>query len=230
MAEFAAAYLVFLLTHAIPARPGLRARLVAALGGWGFTAAYSVVSALTLAWLISAAGRAPYVHLWGMASWQLWVPIVLMPFACLFAVFGVGAPNPLSFGGLKPERFDPAQPGIVGLTRHPILWALALWGLAHLVPNGNATHLAMFGGLFGFAIVGMLAIDRRKRRALGREAWSRLAANAPLIPFSAWLRANPGVRSWRPSPLRGLIAVIVFVALLALHRAVIGVSPLPVIG
>ena len=221
MAEFAAAYLVFLLSHAVPARPVVRARLVAELGRWGFTAVYSIVSALTLLWLFAAAGRAPYVHLWGTTSWQLWVPILLMPFACLFVVFGIGVPNPLSFGGLNAERFDPSRPGIVGLTRHPILWALALWGLAHVVPNGDLINLALFGGMFLFAIVGMLAIDRRRRSALGVEEWSRLTTNAPLIPFSS------GLRGWRLSPVRSLLAVLVFAALLMLHRAVIGVSPLP---
>lgn len=224
MAEFVAAYLVFLLSHAIPARPAVRARLVASLGGKGFTAVYSLVSAVTLFWLIGAAGRAPYVHLWGTASWQLWVPVIVMPVACLFVAFAVAEPNPLSFGGLNQERFDPDRPGIIRLTRHPILWALALWGLAHLVPNGNVTHLLLFGGLFVFAIVGMLALDRRKRSTLGRDEWSRLAANAPFVPFSA------GLHGWRPSLVRALLAVIAFTVLLVLHRAVIGVSPLPSTG
>ncbi|MGI3213458.1 NnrU family protein, partial [Roseovarius tibetensis] len=57
--EFAAAYTVFFLSHAIPVRPPVRPWLQARLGRAGFTAAYSALSLAVLAWLIAAAARAP---------------------------------------------------------------------------------------------------------------------------------------------------------------------------
>ena len=42
--EFAAAFLVFLLSHALPARPAARRRIAAALGERGYLIAYGVVS------------------------------------------------------------------------------------------------------------------------------------------------------------------------------------------
>ena len=86
--------------------------------------------------------------------------------ACLLAAYGVGAVNPLSFAGRAPERYDPDAPGIAGVARHPLLWALLLWSGSHLVPNGDLAHVLLFGGLAAMAAAGMVAIDRRLRQRL----------------------------------------------------------------
>ena len=58
--EFIAAFSVFLLSHAIPARPAVRAGLIARLGERWFLVAYSIFALAVLYWLIAAAGRAPW--------------------------------------------------------------------------------------------------------------------------------------------------------------------------
>ena len=45
--------------------------------------------------------------------------------------------------------------------RHPQLTGLVTWSVAHLLSNGDARSLVLFGGLGVWAIVGMLAINRR---------------------------------------------------------------------
>lgn len=224
--EYVAALAMFFVSHRVLARPRLRSRCVAALGERGFLIYYSAISTALFAWTIVAAGRAPYVELWAPAAWQTWAPILLMPLATLLACLSVGAPNPLSFGGAHPERFDPARPGAVGLARHPILWAMALWAGAHLVPNGDLAHVILFGGSLGFALFGMKALDARMKRRLGAAEWARLAANSSDYPFQAWLDGRrPGFTRF---PMRRLAAAAAtFAALLLAHPAVIGVSPLP---
>ena len=128
-AEYAAAFAAFFASHAVPVRPPVKPWLVARLGSRGFTAAYSGLSLAVLAWLIGAAGRAPHVPLWPWAPWQAWVPPLAMVAVCLIVALAVGRPNPVSFGGGDAARFDPARPGIVGWTRHPLLAALALGGV-----------------------------------------------------------------------------------------------------
>ena len=108
--EFAGAFALFMASHALPARPGLRRRLVAGLGERRYLALYGAVSLVLLGWLIVAAGRAPFVPLWGFAAWQTWAPNLAMPAVCLLAAFGLAAANPLSFGG---------RSGPHGATRHP---------------------------------------------------------------------------------------------------------------
>lgn len=206
-AEYAAAWTLFLLTHAVPARPRIKSWLVVRLGRHGYGLVYSAISILALAWLIGSAGRAPYVEIWLWAPWQIHVTQVAMGLVCLLLALAIGAPNPFSFGGARNERFDPSRPGLVGLTRHPILLALTAWALGHLVSNGDLAHVLMFGGFAGFALVGMGLIDRRRRREMG-EAWHRLQP-APT------LRGIGG-------PLRWLAAGVLWWAFATLHPAVIG--------
>lgn len=122
--NMAVAFVLFLASHGVPTRPAVRGRLVSVLGEAGYLAVHSIVSLLALGWLIVAAGRAPYVEIWAFAPWQLWAPNLAMPLVCLLVAFGVAAPNPLSFGGRARHKFDPDTPGVAGIARHPLLWAL----------------------------------------------------------------------------------------------------------
>jgi uncharacterized membrane protein len=225
--EFIAAFAVFLLSHLIPSRPAVRAALVRTLGERGFLIAYSLESLVVLTWLIVASGRAPFVELWRFALWQMWAPNLALPLACQLAAFGIGAANPLSFGGDPRKRFDPEQPGVVGIVRHPLLWAIASWAAAHVVPNGDLAHLLLFGFFALIALVGMVIIDRRKRRRIGAEAWNALAARTSFWPFAALLSGRFKPRSWRISLARVAIGLAAWLVLLLLHPLVIGVSPIP---
>ena len=121
------------------------AKLQAHLGGVAYGVIYSAVSLAVLAWLIAAARNAPHIQLWDFELWQLWVPNLVMPFVCVLIAFGLAAPNPFSFAGRGSASFDPDHPGIAGITRHPLLWAITLWALAHMVPNGDLAHVLLFG-------------------------------------------------------------------------------------
>ncbi len=217
--EFVTAYVMFYLSHSILVRPPVRSWLRARLGGVGFAATYSALSLAVLAWLISAAGRAPYVPLWGWAKWQVHVPLVVMGPVCLILAFSIARPNPFSFGGTRNDRFDPARPGIVRWSRHPLLLALALWAAAHIVPNGDLAHVILFGSFAAFALLGGRLIDLRKRREMGAE-WQRLRTAVAEGPFLSW--SSTGGTLARLSAGIGLYA-----ALLWLHPMLFGVSPLP---
>lgn len=206
--EYAAAWAVFLLTHAVPIRPPVKPWLVALLGRAGFGMAYSALSVGALVWLITAAARAPYVELWPRAEWQNHITLAAMALACLVLALALGRPNPFSFGGRHNDRFDPERPGIVGLMRHPVLAALGLWSLGHIVPNGDLAHVLMFGGFAVFAGLGMGMIDRRRQHEMGAEAWQRL------LPVRTLRGAG--------QPLRWLAAALVLWGMVLLHPVVIG--------
>lgn len=171
MAEFFLALGLFLLAHSIPARPAVRARFVALLGERAYLLFYSLLSLFLLAWLISAALRAPVVPLWPAGMWAWHLAIALMLPASWLLVGGLGLPNPRSVS-LSRAPFDPERPGLAGLVRHPVLWGFALWAFAHLLANGELVLVILFGGFLLFSLAGMLLIDRRKRRHLGGE-WER---------------------------------------------------------
>ena len=212
--EFAGAMAVFFASHRLAAWPRVKAPLVARLGAAGFTWAYSAMSAGLLAWIIVAAGRAPYVELWPRLPWMNLVTLALMGLAAAIFALALGRPNPLSFGGLNNARFDPAHPGLIGWMRHPLLVVLGLWSAAHLLPNGDLAHVLMFGLFLAFSVLGAKIIDRRRRRLLGPEEWARLAATRRVI---------------EPSPggvARLVAAGALYLGLIWLHAPVIGVDPL----
>lgn len=212
--ELALAFAVFVAAHSGPTRPGVRRRLTALFGERGYLLLYSALSLVLLAWLIVAAGRAPFLPIWDPAPWQAGAAAGLMAPACLLLAFSLGAPNPFSIDGGDPARFDPERPGIVGVTRHPLLWAVALWAGAHLLANGDLAHVLLFGGFLVMALLGVLLLERRARRRLGEPAWHALAVRRR----PGW----PGMDLW----LRLAAAVGLYLGLLHLHRPVIGVDPL----
>jgi uncharacterized membrane protein len=219
---FALALLAFYGSHMIPARPAIRARLTAALGRPLYLLAYGAISILLLGWLVAAAAQAPHLPLWERAAWQNLVPQILMLPACLLAAFGMGAAGGLSLGGRDSVPLDCARPGSAAITRHPLLWALLLWALAHLAPNGDLAHVILFGSFALTAALGMAAFDRRTRRRLGEGHWQEVVRATAFLPLARGARA-PGLdRPW----LRVAVALGVYAALLLLHEPVIGLSPL----
>ena len=48
------------------------------------------------------------------------------------------------------------------LVRHPQLTGVALWGIAHLMLNGDSRSLLLFGGMTLWAIIEIIAINRRE--------------------------------------------------------------------
>lgn len=220
-AGYGAVILAFFVTHTIPIRPRVRHAIVARTGERGFTTLYSLLSLAMLAAVIIAAARAPYVQLWPQAPWQHYVVIAGMGVACLIVAFSIGRPNPFSFGGANNGRFDPAHPGIVRWVRHPILVALLLWSLLHILPNGNLAHVILFAIFAGFAALGVHLINARKQRTMPDGAWSQLRRET--LNSALWPRPESVMNAWT----RGVFGVAAFIGLLFAHPLVIGVSVWP---
>ncbi len=225
--QFGAALTAFLASHTLPARPAVRRSLQARLGRRAYTALYSLVSLAVFAWLIAAAGNAPHIQLWSFEPWQLWIPNIAMPFACLLIAFGIAALDPFSIARREGAAFDPERPGIAGITRHPLLWSVTLWAAAHIVPDGDLAHAILFGLFALFGVAGMAMFDARKRRDWGPELWAKRTARSPLIPFATIVTGRFCEAGLSAVPMRFLAAFALYLAVLFLHPLIIGVSPLP---
>lgn len=223
-AEFISASVIFLVTHALPARPAIRTRLTGLIGRRAYLTLYSLVSLALLAWLIVAAGRAPYVGFWSWTPERAWLANGLMFIALWLAVCGTGIANPFSLGGLAGKAYDAARPGILAVTRHPLLLALVLWSVAHVTVNGDLAHVLLFGSMGAFSLIAVLAMEGRARKRAGPQ-WRQVSAGTSLLPFAALMT---GQARW--SGLLGrrlLIVPVVWIAIVVLHRPLLGVSPLP---
>ncbi|MFN4129977.1 MAG: NnrU family protein [Paracoccaceae bacterium] len=224
-AEFALALLVFSASHFLPRWGGVRETLIGKIGRRQYFTGYGIVSLVVLFWLIGSAGRAPYVELWAASDWTRKVPGFVMPVALFLAVIGVGTRWPFTLGSKGGAAFDPTNPGLVALTRHPMLWGLALWSAAHLPPNGDLAHVLLFGGFALMSLVAMSMFDRRAKIALGADDTARPFQAAPLLSPATlfdptWLAENRGSLTWRLT-----VAAVIWAVAFGLHDAVIGVSP-----
>ena len=217
---FAAIFVAFFLTHSVPVRPAVKASLIGTLGSRVFGIGYSVLSIAMLALLIWSAGEAPYLQLWPQKEWQRHAAQMGMFAVCIILALSVARPNPFSLGGARNEQFDATRPGIIRWTRHPILMALAIWAVVHLLPNGDLAHVMLFGVLGSFALAGRSLIDRRKKRDLGPEAWNAINSVRDAAP-----RIHAPY-SWVALLLRLLVGVLVYAVLILAHPQVIGVSAL----
>jgi uncharacterized membrane protein len=165
------------------------------------------------------------VGLWALSAWHVYVALILVALACVLLVAGLATPNPLSLS-VRASGSANAQDSILRVTRHPLLWALGLWGLSHVLVNGDVASVALFGVLAIFALGYMPLMDKRVQQSRGMQEWRRLSAGSSNGLFAACLRGNS-----RPLVDRTLILSIIgglglFLLLLRLHAGVIGVNPL----
>lgn len=226
--DLIAATLAFVLGHFLLSSLALRRPLIERLGERGFRAFYSVFVLAAFVWMLISYGDSFYVEVWQPPPWAAWVPVVVMPFACILVVGGLTQPSPTLVGGeAQVEREAPINPahGFLSITRHPFLWGVALWALSHLLSNGDAASMAMMGGLLVLSLAGMVHIDYRRALTLG-SAWGPIAMTTSLIPFRAALQGRcrldwAGIGWWRP--LGGLL---LYAALYLGHPFIAGVPVL----
>jgi uncharacterized membrane protein len=208
--------IVFHGSHVVLSSTRLRGNLRDQLGERGYLALYSVVALATLAWFVTAYIHAPTLMLWPFAPWTMFVPVIIMPFASILLIAGYATPNPTAVGMERVAGDDDPAPGIMRVTRHPIMWAIGLWALAHLAPSGDLASLLFFGSLAALALGGTVLIDRKKRLALGSN-WPRLAEVTSNIPFVAIAVGRTRLRLHEIGALRIIAGLLLYAVLLLAH-------------
>ena len=215
--ELLVAAVLFVGSHFFLSSSGLRTKLVERLGEKGFRTAYSILATLLLIWMVFAYRAAPDIHLWYPMPLVIEVPLIVMPFALLFLVCGLTQPNPTSAlpgGRLPSER--PA-PGILAVTRHPVLWAFGLWALSHLIASGELGALILFASIAFLALYGTRVLDEKKRQSWSAEDWQRFSAATSNLPFAAMATSR---NQWRMKEItwwRLIVTALLYVALILLH-------------
>lgn len=192
MNEFAWGLAGFVLIHVGVSATGLRAAIAGRVGDGPYRALFALASLATLVWMIHGFGVMrgdPFDPLnralWAPPLWLRWPAIALAFLGVAFALAGVMTPGPTLAGfearGLA--RPEPAY-GLLRITRHPFLWGVALWALAHLLVNGERFALMLFGALGLMVLFGTRSIDR-KGRARDAEGWAKFEAVTSNVPFAA---------------------------------------------
>jgi len=182
-----AGIVIFLAAHSFTTFRTARLVLIAWFGEAAYKGVYSLVSLAGFAlivWGFSRYRAEGLVQLWAPPSWTGDLALVLM----WFAFVSLACMNP------APGR-------IRGWLRHPMLVGIKIWALAHLLANGDAGGMLLFGSFLAWAVFDRIAVKRRGDIGAARVA--------------AFTRAD----------VIALVAgTVVYGAMLLLHPVLIGVS------
>ena len=178
----AAASASFVGSHFILSHP-LRAPLVARIGERGFILVYSLVAVATLGWMAHAYRTAPPEPLWWEPGDGLWIAasLVMWLAAVLFAGSLVGNPALPAPGAGAAARKAPR--GVFRITRHPMMWAFALWGFVHIAVWPSIASLILCGAIIILALVGARLQDAKKAALMGDD-WRHWSSVTSYWPFA----------------------------------------------
>lgn len=211
--------IAFVCLHFLLSHP-LRGALVGLVGEKAFSGVYSLIVALAFASMVYAHATAPYVAIWGDPMWaHHLLPLIMVP-AVLLVVLGLTSKNPI-LGPQGAAALANTGHGATAITRHPMLWGFALWTAGHMLANGDQATVILTAGILVLSLGGALAIDAKKRRALG-VPYEAFMAHTSFVPFVAMAQGRARL-DWREIGLWRIgLAIVVYVALVLLHPLVIG--------
>jgi len=162
---------------------GARATAVARLGEGPWKGIYSLLSAIGFVLIIWGFARARY------DAPLLWTPAPGARYATIFLMLV----SMLLFAG-----YFVKQSHIAVAVHHPMVWSVAVFGAAHLIANGSAADVVLFGAFFVWALADLTssyARDRRNGVVYPEPSWSATAA-AIVIGVALWIVIGRFLHVW----------------------------------
>ncbi len=142
---------LFLGVHSVSiVAPGWRDAMQARLGEGPWKGLYSLISIAGFALIVIGYGlaRQSPVVIYTPPTWLRHLALLL-----LVPAF------PLLLAAYLPGRIKTAA-------KHPMLLSVKLWAAAHLLANGNAADVLLFGGFLAWAVADRVSFKHRVQRAL----------------------------------------------------------------
>lgn len=205
MEQVLVAAAAFVGTHFLLSHP-LRAPIVRRIGAPGFLGLYSLVALATLIWLAIAYRSAPAgTPLWAVGD-GLWAIATLVMLLASVLFMGSLVRNPAlpdPSGRTKPV---PEARGVYAITRHPMMWGFALWGVAHILVYPDPSNVVLAGAIIVLALVGAAAQDAKKRQ-LQPDFWPAWQARTSYWPFAAMARGRARIGALGGHALGGGVVV-----------------------
>jgi len=171
MAILIAGLIIFLGIHSVRiVAPDWRTARIAAIGDGAWKGLYSLLSAVGLVLIIWGFGRARLdsAILYDPPVWTRHIALTLMLLSFIaMAVYIFPA------GRLKP------------ILKHPMLVSVKLWALAHLLANGDAASVVLFGSILAWAVWDRISVKRRgvATPAPGPAKWDAIAIVAAIVAY-----------------------------------------------
>ena len=194
----------------------LRARLVARLGEKGFAVVYSLVALASFGSAVQLWREMPKARLWDAPAGAYLPALAAMLVACIFFVGSVSAPNPAMMPGVRGE-----PKGMQRITRHPMMWSMAIWAGVHILMTADPRTIVLAGGVGVLALFGTALQDGKKRAQ--NPAYAGHMARTSHIPFLAILGGRQPWSALWPGLVPVLGGLVLWLLMLWAHPMVIGV-------
>ena len=162
MLVLVAGLVLFIAVHLIPTVVPLRGALIARLGAGAYRGVFSLVALAGLVLIVWGFARAPFEPLYTPPGWGRSLALFAVPVSLVL----LAAAN-------MPTH-------IRAVLRHPMLLGVLLWGIAHLLSNGDLRSVALFGGFAGYAVIDLVSVAARGKRP-STEKPPRLAMDGVAI-------------------------------------------------
>ncbi len=160
---------VFLGTHLVTTHRDLRAALIARYGASAYKVAYSVLSAIGLVLIV-----------YGFSKYRAtgWINVWYPPVGMRHLALALMLPATIIFASAY------LRGHIWRFMKHPMLVAIKIWALAHLLANGDLGSIILFGSFLAWAVFDRITLKsredagqpadpvrRRAERRAGRRRW-----------------------------------------------------------
>ena len=184
--------LFLLVTHSLRlVAPAWRANMISRIGEGPFKGVYSLVSVIGIVLVVYSFGQARQVTgmLYNPPIWMshLALTLMLISMICL-----VASSLPAGYIATK--------------TKHPMILAVKIWALAHLLANGETSSVILFASFLAWGVAMRISAKRRER-----------AGEVVTRPFV----------SARYDIIAVVLGVVLWAAIIwKLHEWLIGVQPL----
>ncbi|RZL78915.1 MAG: MFS transporter [Sphingomonas sp.] len=172
----------FVVTHFLLSHP-LRRPLVAALGEKGFLGVYSLVAVATLGATVWAYRMAEVTPLLWEVGGGLWAISTILMLLASVLLMGSLMRNPALVGAQSSAATASAR-GVYAVTRHPMMWAFAVWGVAHILIYPVTKNIILSGAIIVLSLVGA-AFQDHKKATLDPQGWSAWIERTSYLPFAA---------------------------------------------
>ncbi|MEZ5826396.1 MAG: NnrU family protein [Geminicoccaceae bacterium] len=226
MNDLLVAAVFFVGTHLGIAGTQLRSQVIERVGAGLYRLLYSLISIVALFWMIDAWQDAPFRPYWHAGAAAAHLPLLVMPVALVLIVGGLTSANPTAVGQAPdPDTAEPAR-GMLRVTRHPVMWAIGLWGIAHMLANPDLASLIFFGSFALLALVGCHSLDARRHRD-PPPGWGVFVQQTSFLPFVAIIERRQKfvwgeIGLWRIG-----LALAIYLLLLFVHPWLFGAVVLP---
>ncbi len=183
LAPLLTACVFFVGSHFLMSHP-LRRPLVGRLGEKGFLGLYSLVSLIGFGWMMWEFSRAPMGAMYWAPTDLIWIvaSILTLLAAILFSGSFSGNPALPDPGGDSIRTLAAKVPtGVFRVTRHPMMWGFALWGLSHMLVAPRMDSFLFNGSLVFLALAGSYGQDRKKQATMG-NAWTKWERQTSYLP------------------------------------------------